>query len=252
VIVRPVGELAAARGTPLYAGDRLETRGGYLRFEATARAAGPPAMIFVGPGSVLGLGVGDDGVLVLSLASGELRLLARGDRAHLVLRAPALSCTTSGPHDVAVRHGHSTQLRDIAPAAVFVSAREGRLDCAPLSRDTRVVPAGETLEVVRDYGTVYGPRRLGPLVWESSVLRATALDDVEGLRLSGLGSDRERIEAAFRHRFRDRDCELRDVRVWTTTGGARLTLGEVDFTCGDGVPESKRLKKDSDGWGWLS
>jgi hypothetical protein len=111
------------------------------------------------------------------------------------------------------------------------------------------VRAGEALEIVRVGGEVHGLRRLGPFAWERNVLRATAPDDVEGLRLSGLGSGRERIEAAFRHRFRDRDCKLLEVKVWPAPGRSGLTLGQIDFTCGGAAEQGEMLKKDPDGWG---
>lgn len=240
--------VAGEAGMSLRRGDLLETSAGWVRLDHAPGAAPDPFVVWLGPRSRLRIIAAQEGSPLLRLESGTLRAMAReGSRgAALALTTDALQCRGAG--DVVLTHESNPGLtHDVVFPSVAAVVRDGSLECLPVRGGARRITAGEILWV-ENFKNVHNPEPLSPESWEGLVLQVAAPDDREGTPWLGLGTDRERIERAFRFRYRDRDCTLLDIRVRSTD---QVTLGEVLFRCGSEAPQSKQLKMGRHGWGWL-
>jgi hypothetical protein len=247
---RPV---AGEARMPLQRGDLLETSAGWVRLDYVPGAAPDPFVVWLGPRSRLRFIAAQDGSPQLRLERGTLRARARESSRSAALALttpPALRCRGE-PGDVVLTHERNPGFtHDVVFPSVAAVVRDGSLECLPVKGAARRVTAGEILWVEASTN-VYDPKPLAPGFWEGLVLQVAAPDDLEGAEWLGLGSDHERIERAFRYRYRDRDCKLLDIRVWTTDSRVQVTLGEVRLQCSDEAAQRKLLKQGHYGWGWL-
>jgi hypothetical protein len=248
VLTRPDARpVAGEAGMPLRQGEVLETAAGWVRLDYAPGAAPDSFVIWLGPRSRLRIVAAQDGSPLLRLEGGTLRALAReGSRAVvLALMTGALHCRGAG--DVVLTHERNPGVtHDVVFPSVAAVVRDGSLKCLPVRGAARTVAAGEILWV-ENFKNVYDPQPLPPGFWEGLVLQVAAPNDLEGAQWLGLGTDRERIERAFRYRYRDRDCTLLGIRLRTTD---QVALGEVLFRCGSQAPQSKQLMMGRDGWAW--